>query len=280
VRCARLALLQGGRRGLDLFFASRGLASWVASELLDWAPRLTEWAIQVAVRKLSAQERARYSEEWLAGVEHIPGRLSKLLYAIDLIRAAHCMRKTQKEHVAIGQASKRTFDLVVACTLLAFVLPLLLLIVLIVGLTGRPIFWRRPCIGRDGRVFICLRFRTMAPLTEKDDFGTTAIGTLLRQTGLDELPQLINVIRGEMSLIAPQPRPWGDLAESSKKLAAYVRHRPGLVPPTLIEIAKSRVSSLLTCRIWTSRNDLLVRVTTQLPLLWRRLCNWWHDKGW
>jgi exopolysaccharide biosynthesis polyprenyl glycosylphosphotransferase len=130
----------------------------------------------------------------------------------------------------IDFALKRTFDLVGAAVLLVLLSPLLSAIVLAVKLSSRgPVLYRskRPGIGQ--LPFACLKFRTMycdaeheqAALEElneadgalfkiQDDPRVTPVGKLLRRFSLDELPQLINVLRGEMSLVGPRPLPERD----------------------------------------------------------------------
>lgn len=117
---------------------------------------------------------------------------------------------------------KHIFDRVMSAVLLLVISPVFLTLVLLVKLSSPgPIFFRQPRVGRDGRVFDCLKFRTMRPLDESDvkfqlKTGAapggvegvdrrTKIGKLLRATSLDELPQFINVLKGEMSLVGPRP---------------------------------------------------------------------------
>jgi len=121
--------------------------------------------------------------------------------------------------------AKRLFDLAVCFLLLPVVLPVLLLCALAIGLDSRgPIFIPQERTGRDGTPFRMLKFRTMvrnAPelkaqlahlnVLPPPDFKIphdpriTRVGKLLRQTSLDELPQLLNVLRGDMSLVGPRP---------------------------------------------------------------------------
>ena len=127
-------------------------------------------------------------------------------------------------------ALKRTFDLVGAALLVAVLSPVMLLAALAIKLTSRgPVFYRsyRPGIG--GKIFPCLKFRTMVRgaeqlqdrLEEQNEVGgalfkmredprVTAVGRFLRRWSLDELPQLFNVLRGEMSLVGPRPLPQRD----------------------------------------------------------------------
>ena len=129
----------------------------------------------------------------------------------------------------LGLVAKRAVDLAIAGSALFLLLPLLALVAAAVWLGDRksPIF-RHTRLGRDGRPFGCLKFRTMVVNAEAalaahladnptaraewaathkltDDPRVTALGRVLRKTSLDELPQLINVLRGDMSLVGPRP---------------------------------------------------------------------------
>jgi exopolysaccharide biosynthesis polyprenyl glycosylphosphotransferase len=130
----------------------------------------------------------------------------------------------------IDFALKRTFDLVLSIVGLIFLSPVLLAIALAVKLSSRgPVIYRSARPGMAGKPFRCLKFRTMRdradqaqddlePLNEKsgamfkirDDPRLTPVGRFLRRFSLDELPQLINVVRGEMSLVGPRPLPTRD----------------------------------------------------------------------
>jgi exopolysaccharide biosynthesis polyprenyl glycosylphosphotransferase len=118
--------------------------------------------------------------------------------------------------------AKHISDRVAAGLGLLAISPLLITLVVLVRLSSPgPIFFKQDRIGRDGRVFQCLKFRTMRPVRASDaDFELksssapggvegvdrrTAIGKIMRSTSLDELPQLINVLKGEMSLVGPRP---------------------------------------------------------------------------
>jgi exopolysaccharide biosynthesis polyprenyl glycosylphosphotransferase len=110
---------------------------------------------------------------------------------------------------------KRTFDLCIGLPALLLCLPVLVGIALLIKLTSRgPVFYVQERMGFDGRVFRMLKFRTMgvdaerdtgAVWTQEDDPRRTPLGVFLRRTSLDELPQLWNVLKGEMSLVGPRP---------------------------------------------------------------------------
>jgi exopolysaccharide biosynthesis polyprenyl glycosylphosphotransferase len=114
-----------------------------------------------------------------------------------------------------GRITKRTFDVLVSAALLIGLSPLWLTIVALVKLTSRgPVFYKQKRLGMDGREFSMYKFRSMqvgaeeqtGPVwTSKDDPRRTPLGVFLRKTSLDELPQLFNVLRGDMSLVGPRP---------------------------------------------------------------------------
>lgn len=110
---------------------------------------------------------------------------------------------------------KRAFDIGVSVLALVLLSPLFALLAVIIKLTSPgPVFYRQQRVGLDGREFTMLKFRSMVADAEKqtgpvwarkNDPRVTAIGRILRRTSLDELPQLINVLKGEMSLVGPRP---------------------------------------------------------------------------
>ena len=109
----------------------------------------------------------------------------------------------------------RSLDIVGSIVILLLSTPVLILIALLAKMTSRgPIFYKQQRVGKDGRLFTLYKFRTMVQDAEKEvgpvlasrnDPRVTKIGRLLRRTRLDELPQLLNVLRGDMSLVGPRP---------------------------------------------------------------------------
>lgn len=151
-----------------------------------------------------------------------------------------------------AEAWIRAIDVTVAfCALLVF-LPLMLAIATLVRLSdGGPILFRHRRVGAGGRHFACLKFRSMCvdadarlrhvlatdaaaraewEATHKlqKDPRITAVGRLLRKSSLDELPQLINVLRGDMSLVGPRPIVDAEVARYGRHFAAYCAVRPGV----------------------------------------------------
>ena len=147
--------------------------------------------------------------------------MSVPLYSLLALRSA--MEATGSR--PLQRSAKRGLDVLLAAAALVALLPLLLIVAALVRLTSRgPVLFRQVRVGHQGRAFSMLKFRSMAadaellrPLLERDnerqgpvfkmvrDPRITPVGRLLRKYSIDELPQLVNVLRGEMSLVGPRP---------------------------------------------------------------------------
>jgi Undecaprenyl-phosphate galactose phosphotransferase WbaP len=148
-------------------------------------------------------------------------------------------------------ASKRGIDIVLAIGLLIFFAPLMGLLALLVRRDGGPALFYHERIGRGGVPFKCIKYRTMrsdarevlAELLARDpdaarewqrdfklrnDVRVTSIGRILRRTSLDELPQLFNVLRGDMSLVGPRPIIAEEVSRYGARIRYYYLCRPGL----------------------------------------------------
>lgn len=148
-------------------------------------------------------------------------------------------------------AAKRAVDLVGSLVLAGVFAPFMLATVLLLRKDGGPVIYRHCRVGRGGRVFECLKFRTMVRdadhvlhwLLEQDsnlkgewvryhklrrDPRVTRLGRFLRRTSLDELPQLWNVIRGEMSLVGPRPVVPQELPRYGRNVRRYLASNPGI----------------------------------------------------
>jgi sugar transferase (PEP-CTERM system associated) len=136
---------------------------------------------------------------------------------------------------------KRVFDISVSVAMLIATLPVMLAAALAIWHeTGRPILYRQRRVGESGRIFEILKFRSMRIEAEhdgvprwakKDDDRVTRVGRFLRITRIDELPQLINVLRGDMSFVGPRPERPPFVNELSRKVPFYAsRHsvKPGI----------------------------------------------------
>lgn len=150
-----------------------------------------------------------------------------------------------------ARLTKRVFDTVAAALMLVMLSPVLLVLALLIRRDGGPALFAHPRIGKQGRVFNCYKFRTMVVDAEQQleqllqkrpelrtqwqrerklrhDPRVSPIGRLLRRTSLDELPQLINVVRGEMSLVGPRPVVRAELQRYGDEVGYYLMVRPGM----------------------------------------------------
>ncbi len=146
----------------------------------------------------------------------------------------------------------RTLDIMLSAFFLLVTLPLTLPIaVLILATSGRPLFYRGERVGRGGRVFEMLKFRTLRrgaedrlgpylgeELVRRTQAETTRVGAWLRKTQLDEIPQLVNVLKGDMSLVGPRPIRPRFFEELAAELPAYWQRL--VVPPGLTGFAQLR----------------------------------------
>jgi exopolysaccharide biosynthesis polyprenyl glycosylphosphotransferase len=125
------------------------------------------------------------------------------------------MRLRRPAHEAAGWHLKRIVDVVIAATMLLLLVPVFVVVALLVRHEGGPgVLFRQQRVGRDGRPFELIKFRSLTPVDDTesatlwnvaDDARVGPVGRFLRRTSLDELPQLWNVLRGDMSLVGPRP---------------------------------------------------------------------------
>jgi len=129
---------------------------------------------------------------------------------------------------------KRLFDVAASTTALIICSPLFILIPLLIWMEdGAPVFFRQERVGRDGKRFILFKFRTMRQradeaeediYTREDDYRVTSVGHWLRKLRLDELPQLWNALKGDISLIGPRPE-WSKCAERYERTIPFYHFR-------------------------------------------------------
>ena len=152
------------------------------------------------------------------------------VWGLPLVRLRRAPYRTQSWRV------KRAFDIVVSGAALAVLSPLMLLIALAVRLDGGPgVLFKQERVGVDGRKFTLMKFRSMRPATEAESATTWNIsqdhrlgklGKALRKSSLDELPQLINILRGDMSIVGPRPERPHFVEQFQETYPHYVaRHR-------------------------------------------------------
>ncbi|QCH15823.1 sugar transferase [Synechococcus sp. CB0101] len=186
-----------------------------------------------------------------------------------------------------GRVLKRGGDIVFSLLVLSLGSPLFLLLAVLVKLSSRgSIFYCQRRIGRGYKGFGCLKFRTMrrdadrvlAAMLDADpklraeferdhklkrDPRITPLGKFLRRSSLDELPQFINVLRGEMSVVGPRPIVWDELRRYGRSMDEVLSVRPGLTG------------------LWqvSGRNNLTYRTRVRLDLTYVRNRSFWLDLG-
>jgi len=139
---------------------------------------------------------------------------------------------------------KRVFDLIVALIGIIVLFPILLLISLWIKMSSKgPIFYAQKRVGKDFKEFYIYKFRSMVlnadkigpNVTSADDSRITKVGKFIRKTKIDELPQLFNVIRGEMSLVGPRPEVIKFVEKNRDAYEKVLSVRPGITDNAAIE---------------------------------------------
>jgi exopolysaccharide production protein ExoY len=200
--------------------------------------------------------------------------------------------QSSKTKVPKGGVSKRTFDVIAASAMLLFAMPAIFFIAVIMYSTDRgPILFGHERVGHNGKRFRCLKFRSMVTDSQqalarhlelfpqaraeweatqklRDDPRITPIGRFLRVTSLDELPQLFNVIRGDMSLVGPRPIVQDEVHRYAAEIEAYAATRPGITGLWQVS-GRSDVDYDQRVRLdsqyvrdWTFAGDLVILVKT------------------
>jgi exopolysaccharide production protein ExoY len=170
----------------------------------------------------------------------------------SLTEAGRSAQFASKMAAPIGLTSKRVVDIALALSGIILIAPLLIICFLATILSSPgPALFRHRRVGFNGRKFDCFKFRTMVtdapdrlrqlldadPLAAaewathrklRNDPRVTAIGAILRKSSLDELPQLFNVLRGDMSIVGPRPVTEEELVRYSSSVGAYLACRPGI----------------------------------------------------
>lgn len=198
----------------------------------------------------------------------------------------------------LTHGAKRMLDVMVSATLLLLASPLMAAVALAVKSDGGPLLFGHQRVGHSGRMFRCWKFRTMVPNAEavlkevlandpvradewrqtlklKNDPRVTRFGDFLRRSSLDELPQLFNVLRGDMSLIGPRPVTTGELDRYGDAQAYYLAVRPGITG--LWQVSGRNDTSYgqrvqldsWYVRNWSLWNDLVILIKT-VPAVLRR----------
>jgi lipopolysaccharide/colanic/teichoic acid biosynthesis glycosyltransferase len=177
----------------------------------------------------------------------------------------------------MGGIGKRVFDLVAALGGVVVLGPVFLLIGITIRLESPgPVIFRQARVGRHGRHFEILKFRSMCEGAEglgRETMGTkdpriTRVGAILRKTKLDELPQLLNVIRGDMSLVGPRPEIPYYADRYTKEDRVILSIRPGITDPSSLVLAD--LDAIMASRGSESAADFYVRVVQPQKLTLQR----------
>jgi putative colanic acid biosynthesis UDP-glucose lipid carrier transferase len=207
-----------------------------------------------------------------ASVYYVPD-----IYAIDLIQARSgevlgvpVVALCETPFYGYRGVMKRITDVALALTVLLLTMPLMLTLALLVRWSSPgPVIFKQRRYGLDGREIMVYKFRTMTVIEDgtnivqasKDDARVTQVGRFMRRYSLDELPQLINVLEGQMSLVGPRPHAVAHNEEYRKLIKGYmIRHK---VPPGITGLAQVN-----GCRGETARvEDMQARIDYDLEYL-------------
>lgn len=212
--------------------------------------------------------------------------------AVQKLLVAKTLWRFPTQTAALGGSSKQLFDMSLALLLLVAMSPLLLFVAAIIVLNdGRPFFIRHNRVGHGGREFACLKFRTMVTdagerlrlhLAQnpeaanewrtsrklREDPRITPVGQALRKSSLDEMLQLINIVRGEMSFVGPRPIVRDEAVHYGAHFEEYTSTRPGLTGLWQISgrsdtTYDERVQlDCMYVRGWSFQNDIRIIVRT------------------
>lgn len=177
-----------------------------------------------------------------------------LSYHYFLMQDVLLVHVTDRRHLLVSSLLKRGFDIIVSGLVLLLTSPVFAVVALKVRKDGGPAFFSQPRIGRGGEVFQCYKFRSMRVDAEeflegylaenpgarkewekfqklKDDIRISKIGHFIRKTSIDELPQLFNVLKGDMSIVGPRPIISSQQEFYGDDFVYYERVRPGITGP-------------------------------------------------
>jgi exopolysaccharide biosynthesis polyprenyl glycosylphosphotransferase len=253
---------------------------------------LDRWQLHDLSADAAARGRMLYVDPGLSGIDFKRVHTTAIGHQPLLEMSAPSLSSTQA-------VVKRSFDVAVAGIVATLAAPVLIVAALLIKLDdGGPVFFRQRRVGRDGQTFEILKFRTMVvdaearladltaenerrgPLFKMDrDPRITRIGRFLRATSLDELPQLLNVLNGTMSLVGPRPALPSEVAEFPVELNARHRVRPGITGLWQVE-ARDNPSfeayvrlDLFYVQNWTPALDLIILLGTIDHIVLRPIIN-------
>jgi lipopolysaccharide/colanic/teichoic acid biosynthesis glycosyltransferase len=208
------------------------LSKQLCDEFKAWTPWAMDQIVKLAIRGLPKNQRERFDEEWRSHINDVPGEVGKFWVAFGFIVASRKIssdfRRGLNPLSLAKRATKRTFDILIAGSMLFLLAPLFVATSFVVLLDGGPVFLRLPRVGINGKTFNLYKFRSVrfdadatSPYREQQHIHTTEkdsvrpifhgpayftkFGKFLFRTGLDSLPLLINILKGEMSFVGLPP---------------------------------------------------------------------------
>ena len=268
-----------------------------AEELIEWAGAsgvvvlpsgVSSARLNELIRNLHGKNVHIHLATGISGIDS--RRLRSLPLAHEPLLYVEAVSLGKLQHVA-----KRVFDVAVASIAVLVVSPFMIVAALAVKLNdGGPVFFKQERVGRGGKTFGVLKFRTMMVDAERqlarlsagnerrgplfkmiDDPRVTRVGRLLRESSIDELPQLFNVIRGEMSLVGPRPALPAEVAKFPAALRAREQVMPGITGLWQVEArdnpsfdAYSRLD-LFYVENWSITLDMMIILGTVEQLVMR-----------
>ncbi|SDI55356.1 sugar transferase [Pseudomonas panipatensis] len=283
------------RRGRRLLLIGDGLSpalrQWLRSGVERGAVVVAQRPVREALEWLRSDPRRKQVDELVVAADQLDASTRLQLLAL-IGRRRLCLVRAEgpapESFKPASERGKRLFDAAASLLLLTLLGPLLLLIALAIRLSdGAPVLFRQRRLGRQGRPFSLYKFRTLrasacadplAPQVIAGDPRVTRLGALLRRWGLDELPQLWNVLRGDMSLVGPRPHAIAhDLLYAGllDGYAARLAGRPGITGLAQVlgwrgeiaELEDMRERLLADLSYWRRRSLLLdLRLLLGTPL--------------
>lgn len=206
----------------------------VGDDVKEWLPWITRRLVELAVSRLPEQERDRFEEEWWAHIDDLPGNLAKVHAACGYLSASKAINHIAQfgDTTRIEEVARRAIDIASSVLALLILLPLTLLISIYIKLDSPgPVLVKQKRLGANNIPFDLLKFRTLSvgvpgqPCPRR----ATRVGWVLRKLHFEELPQLLNILKGQMSLVGPLPSAAHGSAESETTILRPLRRlKPGI----------------------------------------------------
>jgi len=208
-----------------------------------------------------------------------------------LMQDVMVLHDTNRLKLPLPRLVKRVVDVTLSALALFFLLPIFAAIAVLVRSDGGPAFFKQPRLGKGGQSFLCYKFRSMRVDAEavferylsehpeaakewgkyqklKDDVRVTKVGKVLRRFSIDELPQLINVLKGDMSIVGPRPCMAGQECFYAEDFSFYESVRPGITGPWQVSGRnKLTFKERVDLEAWYARNwslwlDIIIMLKT------------------